>query len=63
MLTCFPLADAGAQKDEGEGSWAEPTEPEDHPAPLREGLVTLSTLPKSRWHNLSQLDIIKVMSV
>ena len=27
--------------------------------PLSEGLVTLSTLPKSRWHNLQQLDIIK----
>lgn len=28
-------------------------------APLSEGLVTLSTLPKSRWHNLQNLDIIK----
>ena len=27
--------------------------------PLEEGLVTLSNLPKSRWHNLQQLDIIK----
>lgn len=27
--------------------------------PLAEGLVTLSCLPKSRWHNLQQLDVIK----
>lgn len=27
--------------------------------PLAEGLVTLSRLPKSRWHNLQQLDVIK----
>ena len=29
-------------------------------APLADGLVTLSTLPKSRWHNLQNLDIIKL---
>jgi len=29
-------------------------------SPLEEGLVTLSNLPKSRWHNLQQLDIIKL---
>ena len=29
-------------------------------APLGEDLVTLSTLPKSRWSNLQNLDIIKV---
>lgn len=29
------------------------------PHPLSEGLITLSNLPKSRWHNLQQLDIIK----
>ena len=28
-------------------------------APLSDGLVTLSTLPKSRWHNLQNLDVIK----
>ena len=28
--------------------------------PLADGLVTLSTLPKSRWHNLQNLDIIKL---
>ena len=28
--------------------------------PLGEGLVTLSTLPKSHWSNLQNLDIIKV---
>ena len=28
--------------------------------PLGEDLVTLSTLPKSRWSNLQNLDIIKV---
>lgn len=27
--------------------------------PLSEGLVTLSDLPKSRWHNLLHLDVIK----
>ena len=29
-------------------------------APLSVGLVTLSSLPKSRWQNLQQLDIIKL---
>ena len=29
------------------------------PHPLSEDLVTLSTLPKSRWYNLQQLDVIK----
>ena len=28
--------------------------------PLEDGLVTLSTLPKSHWSNLLNLDIIKV---
>ena len=28
--------------------------------PLSDGLVTLSCLPKSRWHNLQQLDVIKL---
>ena len=28
--------------------------------PLGEDLVTLSTLPKSRWSNLQNLDVIKV---
>ena len=28
--------------------------------PLGEGLVTLSTLPKSHWSNLQNMDIIKV---
>ena len=28
-------------------------------SPLEEGLVTLSDLPKSRWRNLQQLDVIK----
>ena len=32
---------------------------EERTAPLSDGLVTLSTLPKSRWHNLQNLDIIK----
>jgi U3 small nucleolar RNA-associated protein 21 len=32
---------------------------QEEPRPLLEGLVTLSNLPKSRWHNLQQLDIIK----
>ena len=32
---------------------------EENVAPLSDGLVTLSTLPKSRWHNLQNLDIIK----
>ena len=27
--------------------------------PISEGLVTLSNLPKSRWHNLQQLDVIR----
>lgn len=31
----------------------------ENPCPLSEGLVTLSNLPKSRWHNLQQLDVIK----
>ena len=35
----------------------EETQGETHP--LSEGLVTLSNLPKSRWHNLQQLDTIK----
>ncbi len=35
-------------------------EEKDLTVPLSKGLVTLSTLSKSRWHNLSQLDIIKV---
>ena len=29
-------------------------------APLGEGLITLSTLPKSHWSNLQNLDVIKV---
>ena len=29
-------------------------------APLEEGLITLSTLPKSHWSNLLNMDIIKV---
>ena len=32
-------------------------------SPLAAGLVTLSSLPKSRWHNLQNLDIIKVYCV
>ena len=32
-------------------------------SPLAAGLVTLSSLPKSRWHNLQNLDIIKVYTV
>ena len=32
----------------------------DPSSPLAEGLVTLSSLPKSRWSNLQHLDIIKV---
>ena len=32
----------------------------DRSASLQDGLVTLSGLPKSRWHNLHILDIIKV---
>ena len=32
---------------------------EENVVPLSDGLVTLSTLPKSRWHNLQNLDIIK----
>ena len=31
----------------------------EYPHLLSEDLVTLSTLPKSRWYNLQQLDIIK----
>ena len=43
------------EEDEGEG------EKEDGSvAPLAEGLLTLSVLPKSRWSNLQNLDIIKV---
>lgn len=41
---------------------AEPTPKEgvaEDPCPLSEDLVTLSTLPKSRWYNLQQLDVIK----
>ena len=33
---------------------------EKNTAPLADGLVTLSTLLKSRWHNLQNLDIIKL---
>lgn len=32
------------------------------PTPLGKGLVTLSSLPKSRWYNLQHLDVIKVSS-
>ena len=28
--------------------------------PLEKGLLTLSTLPKSHWSNLQNMDIIKV---
>ena len=63
MLSLTEPVAAGAQNDEGEEPEAEPREPEDQSTPLREGLVTLSTLPKSRWHNLSQLEIIKVMGI
>ena len=38
---------------------AEDPSSEERTAPLSDGLVTLSTLPKSRWHNLQNLDIIK----
>lgn len=34
----------------------------DPSSPLAEGLVTLSSLPKSRWSNLQHLDVIKVSS-
>ncbi len=30
--------------------------------PLEQGLITLSNLPKSRWHNLQNLDLIKQRS-
>ena len=30
------------------------------PVPLSDGLITLSTLPKSHWANLIHLDAIKV---
>ena len=49
--------------EEGEGEEEEAVEVEerrDTSLPLCEGLVTLSTLPKSRWHNLTSLDVIKV---
>jgi len=29
--------------------------------PLGDGLVTLSQLPKSRWHTLAHIDVIKVL--
>ena len=32
---------------------------EENTAPLSDGLMTLSALPKSRWHNLQNLDVIK----
>ena len=38
-------------------------EMEEDTAPLSEGLITLSTLPKSHWHNLLNLDVIKVCGV
>ena len=34
--------------------------PTENLTPLSEGLVTLSSLPKSRWSNLQNLDIIKL---
>ena len=50
--------------EEGEGEEevdaVEVEERRDSSLPLCEGLVTLSTLPKSRWHNLTSLDVIKV---
>lgn len=44
-----------------ETSTGHENETPEHPVavPLADGLVTLSDLPKSRWHNLQQLDVIK----
>lgn len=46
------------QPSEAEGTLSEDLR--DPSSPLAKGLVTLSSLPKSRWSNLQQLDIIKV---
>ena len=43
----------GEEEEEGEGG-------KGVVVPLREGMVTLSTLPKSHWSNLQNIDIIKV---
>ena len=60
-LPLFPSPEAQMAPDSEEKEEEEEVpEAKDPSTPLSEGLVTLSVLPKSRWHNLSQLDIIKV---
>ena len=50
-----------ADEEQEEREEEEENEEERDPlAPLADGLVTLSLLPKSRWYNLHNLDIIKV---
>ena len=49
----FLATDMEEEEEEGE-------EGERLVTPLGEDLVTLSTLPKSRWSNLQNLDVIKV---
>jgi len=34
---------------------------DEHTGPVGDGLVTLSQLPKSRWHTLAHIDAIKVL--
>ena len=54
--------DVSGGRKEGPGEAEETLSGEmlDPSSPLAEGLVTLSSLPKSRWSNLQHLDIIKV---
>ena len=47
-------------KEEADAAESEENDKQDGLQPLAGGLVTLSLLPKSRWCNLHNLDIIKV---
>ena len=52
---------SGGRKEEpGEAEGILSEDMLDPSCPLAEGLVTLSSLPKSRWSNLQHLDVIKV---
>ena len=55
-----PHDDDDNDKEEEDAAESEENDKQDGLQPFVDGLVTLSLLPKSRWYNLHNLDIIKV---
>ena len=55
----FVIDTKGSESHHLSDMLTEDSRKEESMTPLCEGLVTLSTLPKSRWSNLQNLDIIK----